>query len=74
MPSPVGHVPKPNTINTDGLGKLDMDGLMSIPKKYWLEELESLKKYFQNQFNDDLPAEMWNQYNALKERISNIEE
>lgn len=72
--SPVGNIPKPNTINVDGLGKLDMEGLMSIPKKYWKEELESLKKYYEDQFNEDLPKEIWNQYDALKERINNIKE
>ena len=67
-------MPKPGSINVDGLGKLDMDGLMSLPKKYWEEELVNLKKYYEEQFNEDLPAELWNQYNALKERISSLKE
>ena len=74
QPSPVGLVPKPGSINIDGLGKLDMEGLMSIPKQYWQEELERLKKYYEDQFNEDLPAELWNQFNALRDRISNIKE
>lgn len=74
QPSPVGLVPKPGTINIDGLGKLDMEGLMSIPKQYWQEELGRLKKYYEDQFNEDLPAELWNQFNALRDRINNIEE
>lgn len=74
MPSPVGNIPKPGTVNIDGLGKIDMDELMSIPKKYWNEELVSLKKYFEDQFNEDLPQEMWDQYNKLKQRIADIKE
>ncbi len=72
--SEIGWVPKPDSININGLGELDMEGLMSIPKKYWKEELVSLKKYFEDKFNEDLPQEMWNQYNALQERINNIKE
>lgn len=70
----MGYVPKPGSINVDKLGKIDMEGLMSIPKKYWQEELGRLKTYYEEQFNEDLPAEIWNQYNALKERINKIEE
>ena len=70
--SPVGHIPKPGTINIDGLGNIDMEGLMTIPKKYWQEELGRLKTYYEEQFNEDLPAEIWNQFNALKDRIESI--
>ena len=73
-PSPIGYIPKPGSINIDGLGDIDMKGLMTIPKSYWQEELGRLKKYYEEQFNEDLPAEIWNQFNALQERINKIPE
>lgn len=72
--SPVGYVPKPGSINVEGLGDVDMKGLMTIPKKYWQEELGRLKTYYEEQFTEDLPAEIWNQFNALQDRINKMKE
>lgn len=67
--SPVGFVPKDGTIDISGLGELDMDQIMSVPKDYWLEQLDDLEKYYQGQFGKDLPQEIWDQFNALKDRL-----
>lgn len=67
--SPVGHIPKDGTIDLDGLEKLDMGELMSVPKDYWLEQLDDLEKYYNEQFGTDLPQGIWDQFHDLKKRL-----
>lgn len=67
--SPVGLVPKDGAVDIDGLGEIDMDACMSVPKDYWLEQLEDLKKYYNDQFGTDLPKEIWDEYNTFKQRL-----
>ena len=70
-PTPIGYVPKPGTINTDGLDKpVDMEKLFAIPKDYWLEECESLRKYYEEQVGEDLPKEITDELNALVARLN----
>ncbi|XP_041975613.1 phosphoenolpyruvate carboxykinase [GTP]-like isoform X2 [Aricia agestis] len=67
--TPLGHVPAPGALNTDGLGDIDMDELFSIPKDFWLKETECIEKYFTEEVGEDMPSEMWNQLNTLRENI-----
>lgn len=70
-PTPIGYVPKLGTINTDGLDKpVDMEKLFAIPKDYWLEECESLRKYYEEQVGEDLPKEITDELNALVARLN----
>lgn len=69
----MGHVPKAGTINTSGLKEFDNPGqweeLFHIPKDYWLEELGSLRKYFDEQVGEDLPEAISNELTALEGRL-----
>ena len=67
--SPIGYIPKNDSINTDGLEKIDMKELFSIPKDYWLEECESLGKYYDEQLGDDLPQAVRDELNFLEQRL-----
>lgn len=67
--TPVGYIPKKDTINIDGLGNLDMEELLSVPKDYWMEQLEDLKKYYEDQLGEDLPKPIWDEFHSLKERF-----
>lgn len=67
--SPIGYIPKPDTINIDGLGKIDMEKLCEIPKDYWLEECEYLRTYYEEQLGEDLPQAVQDELNALEERL-----
>jgi len=67
--SPVGLIPKDGAIDIDGLGELDMDAIMSVPKDYWLEQLADLKQYYDDQFGKDLPQVIWDEYHSLKRRL-----
>lgn len=68
--SPIGYIPKPGTINTDGLGEIDTKKLFEIPKEYWLEECENLRTYYDEQLGEDLPKAIDDELNALKERLN----
>ncbi|KAJ7381504.1 Protein kinase C-like 1 [Desmophyllum pertusum] len=71
-PSPIGFIPKNGTINTEGLGNLDMEKLFSIPKDYWLEECQSLRAYYDEQLGDDLPQAVQDELNALEQRLQAV--
>ncbi|XP_057291772.1 phosphoenolpyruvate carboxykinase, cytosolic [GTP]-like isoform X2 [Hydractinia symbiolongicarpus] len=67
--TPIGYIPKKDTINIDGLGNLDMEELMSVPKEYWMEQLDDLKKYYEDQLGEDLPKPVWDEFYSLRERF-----
>jgi len=73
--SPIGYVPKPGTIDIEGLdmAKEDMDELMSVPKDYWISELASIKDYYTEQFGEDLPKKIWKEHSDLSRRIESLE-
>jgi len=70
--SAIGLVPTPGSLDIEGLGDLNMDELMSVPKDYWLEELDSLKQYYDEQLGEDLPQDLRYQYDQLKARIEDL--
>lgn len=71
--TPIGYVPKANALNLEGLDDpIDMQQLMNIPKDFWMAEAEAISKYFEEQVNQDLPEEMGNQLNQLKERVQKM--
>ena len=68
--TPIGYVPKPGTINTEGLDPTpDMEKLFQIPKDYWLEECQNLREYYDEQLGEDLPKAILDELNALQERL-----
>jgi len=70
--SPIGYIPKPNTINTEGLGQIDMDELFDLPKEFWQKECEDIDKYFKEQVGADLPEAVGAELEALKQRINDM--
>ena len=67
--SPIGLLPKPNTLNTSGLDDLDLEELFSVPRDYWLEDVEETRTFFEKQVGCDLPEVIAQQVSDLKERI-----
>lgn len=65
----IGLVPKRGTINTQGLGAVDMEQLLSIPQDFWRQECSDIERYFTEQVNDDLPDEMWEELRNLRKRL-----
>lgn len=65
--TPVGHVPKVGSIDLSGLTKEVKEAeLMSVPKEYWMGQLDDLKHYYEEQFGDDLPKPIWDEFNKTK--------
>jgi len=72
MESALGLVPSPGSLDVDGLGDVNMSELMSVPKGYWLEELNNLGLYYEEQLGEDLPKGVRQEYNSLKQRIEQL--
>ena len=65
----VGMVPKNDALNLEGLDDpVDMKGLMSTPKEFWLKEVEELEQYFAIQVGECVPKEILDELEALKQR------
>lgn len=67
----IGYVPSAGDINTEGIENVTskMDEILKVDTNEWQLEAEGIGEYYE-QFGDRLPAEIRNQFNALKERLS----
>lgn len=54
----------------DGLD-VDYDKLFDVPKEFWKQEVNSIRKYFDEQVGEDLPKEMLSQLDQLEKRLNN---
>ncbi len=67
----IGYVPYAKDINIDGLD-IDVDtieGLLSVDKASWLEDVENIKSFYA-QVGDRVPATMYEELKALEDRLS----
>ncbi len=67
----IGYVPYAKDINIDGLD-IDVDtieGLLSVDKASWLEDVENIKAFYA-QVGDRVPATMYEELAALEARLS----
>ena len=71
--SPIGYVPKEDSLNLEGLDDLDVEAIFSTPKQFWLDEVKELRGYFNDQVGDSCPPEIVNQLDALETRCTSIE-
>ncbi len=73
MPSPVGLLPKPGTINVRGLKEpVDMEELFSLPKPYWVEDTRETKQFLSEQVGCDLPEAIREQLRQQESRIAQM--
>jgi phosphoenolpyruvate carboxykinase (GTP) len=71
--TPIGLVPSRGSINTAGLGcKVDWDQLMSVPRDYWMEDVEETRKFLEEQVGSDLPTELASQMDDLEKRVAEM--
>lgn len=71
--TPIGLVPSENALRLENLKeKINTDELFSIPKDFWLKEVEDIQTYFDNQVGSDLPEEIQRQLNDLKVRLDKM--
>jgi phosphoenolpyruvate carboxykinase (GTP) len=68
--TPIGYLPYPADIDLTGLdiAEKDLERLLEIREEDWSEELKGIKKFFK-EFKSDLPQEMWQEFEALSDRI-----
>ena len=68
----IGYVPNAEDINLEGIKDFDIETLKSIltvDPALWMEDVKGLEEFYAD-FGDRMPAEMTNQLNALKDRLS----
>ena len=70
VPSPIGLLPKPDALNLEGLGHIEMEELMSAPKDYWLEEVQAIRKYFSDQLSSEIPSKITQELDNLEARLN----
>lgn len=68
--SPIGLLPAPEALDQTGLnlGPGVLDKLLHVDPADWVEECARHKKFFE-QFGDRLPAALWQEHAALRERL-----
>ncbi|MFI0445335.1 phosphoenolpyruvate carboxykinase (GTP) [Actinomadura sp. 6N118] len=68
--TPIGHLPTKQALDTGGLemDEADLDTLLSVDNEVWKEEAALVPDFF-NTFGDHLPKELWDEYNALVNRL-----
>ena len=67
--SAIGLIPKPGSINVEGLKEVKMDALFSLPKEELRQEVKELETYFEDQLPGQLPTAVKDELQALKQRI-----
>ena len=71
--TPIGLVPSDDSLKLEGLeAKINMKELFSIPKDFWLKEVEDIQTYFDNQVTADLPKEIQEELSDLKARLEKM--
>ncbi|PIR16022.1 MAG: phosphoenolpyruvate carboxykinase (GTP) [Elusimicrobia bacterium CG11_big_fil_rev_8_21_14_0_20_64_6] len=66
----IGYLPTKDALDLSGLN-LSADALtqlLAVKNEEWSSELEGVKTFFEK-FGARLPKELWNQFNALKDRL-----
>ncbi|GAA4922646.1 phosphoenolpyruvate carboxykinase (GTP) [Stackebrandtia albiflava] len=70
--TPVGFVPTPEALDTDGLdiSRDDLVAALAVDPEEWRAELPSINEWFER-FGDKLPGVLWAELDALKARLAN---
>lgn len=68
--TPIGLVPPPSSIDTDGLHISDeqLAAALAVDAAEWREELPQITAWFEK-FGDTLPATLWTELDGLKTRL-----
>lgn len=70
--SALGLIPADGALNLEGLSNMNMEELFSVEREFWEEEVGAIRRYFEEQVNNDLPSDVANQLLQLEQRISNL--
>jgi phosphoenolpyruvate carboxykinase (GTP) len=68
--SPIGKIPAPGALDTDGLDidSKDLDLLLSVDHETWRREATLIGEHLRT-FGGHLPSTLWDQYHDLLRRL-----
>ena len=68
--TPIGHVPTPESLDTEGLGLTDdeLAQALAVDPEEWKAEIPQIQEWFEK-FGDQLPAVLWTELDGLKARL-----
>jgi phosphoenolpyruvate carboxykinase (GTP) len=68
--TPIGRVPAKDSLDLSGLDLTDeqLELLLSVDAEAWSEEAKSIPEHYER-FGDRLPKALWQQYDALVQRL-----
>ncbi len=70
--SPKPSVVVAGSLDIEGLGKVDMEELFSLPRDYWREEIRETRQFLDQQVGIDLPDVIDREVQAQHDRISKM--
>jgi phosphoenolpyruvate carboxykinase (GTP) len=70
VPTPIGNLPAPGSLDTDGLdlSQADLDLLLTVDTPAWKAESEQIPAFFRT-FGPQLPDRLWELQRNLAERL-----
>jgi phosphoenolpyruvate carboxykinase (GTP) len=68
--TPIGHVPTPEALDTEGLdmSRDDLEAALKVDPEEWKAELPQIQEWFEK-FGENLPAVLWTELDGLKARL-----
>jgi phosphoenolpyruvate carboxykinase (GTP) len=68
--TPIGYVPTPESLDTDGLDMTDeeLEAALTVDASEWRDELPQISEWF-DKFGDQLPAVLWTELDGLRARL-----
>jgi phosphoenolpyruvate carboxykinase (GTP) len=68
--TPIGYVPTPEALDTDGLDMSDADlaAALKVDVEEWKAEIPQITEWFEK-FGENLPAVLWTELDGLKARL-----
>jgi phosphoenolpyruvate carboxykinase (GTP) len=74
QPTAIGHLPTPESLDTDGLAVSDADLalLLSVDTSTWQDEADQTREYFTT-FGSQLPEALWDEHDGLLERLKSAD-
>ena len=72
VPSAIGLLPTPGSIDTSGLGDVDMEELFSVPRDYWLDDMDETASFLEKQVGCDLPQTVRDEVTNQRQRIQDM--
>jgi phosphoenolpyruvate carboxykinase (GTP) len=68
--TPIGYVPTPESLDTEGLDLTDDDlaKALAVDPEEWKAEIPQIQEWFEK-FGDELPAVLWTELDTLKARL-----